>query len=100
MSCFSISGSTSSPNITQAPKARWSLVGSGNTHLLDELEKLYWQGVRTELENIVHTLKIWQQPEYSGVNIDEENDTHIHGFDTFIDQVSQQTRAFAVRYGI
>lgn len=100
MSCFSVSGSTNSPNITHASRVPWTLVGPGNAHLLEELEKLYWQGMRTELENIVNTLRIWQQPEYSGVNIDEENDTHIHGFDTFIDQVSQQTRAFAVRYGI
>lgn len=85
MSCFTISGSTNSPNITHVPGVQWHLIWPVSTHPLDELEKLYWQGVRTELENVAYTLRIWQQPEYSGVNMDEENDTHIHGFNTFID---------------
>jgi len=30
--------------------------------------------------------------------LDDENDNFIHGFDTFIDQVSQESRAFAIKY--
>ncbi|KAI9933669.1 hypothetical protein MW887_008142 [Aspergillus wentii] len=66
--------------------------------LVEELEKLYWHGVRRELENIISTLKLWQQEEYAEVNVNEENDK-IHGFDTFVDGVCHQTRAFAIRYG-
>ncbi|KAH7134603.1 hypothetical protein B0J13DRAFT_560762 [Dactylonectria estremocensis] len=97
---LSLGSSPSSPSsITSAPDLAWSLVGSGGEHLLVELEGLYWDGVKAELENIVRTLKIWQQPEYSDVTVEEEEDEHLHGFDTFLNQVSQEARAFAIRYG-
>ncbi|KAJ4124157.1 hypothetical protein NW768_009511 [Fusarium equiseti] len=88
-----------SSHITSAPDISWTKVGSGKDHLLSELESLYWDGVRTELENIVRTLKVWQQPEYAQVQIQDEDDDHIHGFDTFLDQVSQEARSHAIRYG-
>ncbi|KAM0425121.1 hypothetical protein ACHAPT_009681 [Fusarium lateritium] len=84
-------------SITLAPDLAWSPAGSHD--LLAELQSLYWEGVKAELENIVRTLKAWQQPECSDVSVSEEDDTHIHGFDTFLDQVSQEARAFAKRYG-
>lgn len=95
----SASAPSASSDITPAPDLAWALVGNGQDHLFRELESLYWDGVKAEVENIVRTLKAWQQPELSGVKIKDETDRHIHGFDTFLDNVSQETRAFAVRYG-
>lgn len=90
---------SSLPNITHAPRAPWKLVGPASAHLQSELETLYWYGVRLELENTIRTLKTWQQSEYTDVAVDDEHDNNLHGFDTFIDQVTQETRAFAIRYG-
>ena len=89
----------SSNNITNAPDLLWTAIGDSRNHLLEELKKLYWEGVKCELEVILFTLKKWQQPEYSSIILGEEDDDFIHGFDTFIDQVSQESRAFATRYG-
>jgi hypothetical protein len=89
----------SSTNITNAPDLPWTVIGDSRNHLLEELKKLYWEGVKCELEVILFTLKRWQQPEYSSIVLSEEDDDFIHGFDTFIDQVSQESRAFATRYG-
>lgn len=86
-------------------------IGPGREHLLQELKKLYWEGVKWELENIIHSLRLWQRNEFLDVKIDKEDDfsevtadNHghgfINGFDTFIDQVSDGARAFAIRYGI
>ncbi|KAF4341102.1 hypothetical protein FBEOM_4972 [Fusarium beomiforme] len=88
-----------SSHITSAPDISWTKVGPGKDHVLSELESLYWDGVKAELENIVRTLKAWQQPEFVDVSIEDENDDHVHGFDTFLDSVSQQSRAHAIRYG-
>ncbi|PYH86892.1 hypothetical protein BO82DRAFT_397458 [Aspergillus uvarum CBS 121591] len=90
---------SSLPNITLAPRAPWKLVGPASVHLQTELETLYWYGVGLELENIIRTLKTWQQSEYTDVAVDDDHDNNVHGFDTFIDQVTQETRAFALRYG-
>lgn len=82
-------------SITAVGNLTWSLVGPGSEHLLQELEKFYWEGVKADLENIMRTLKAWQEPDLSDVAIDDENDDHIHGFDTFIDQVSREARQYA-----
>uniref|UniRef100_A0A0D2Y5A2 Uncharacterized protein n=1 Tax=Fusarium oxysporum (strain Fo5176) TaxID=660025 RepID=A0A0D2Y5A2_FUSOF len=87
-----------SSHITSAPDISWTRVGPGKDHILSELESLYWDGVKAELENIVRTLKAWQQPEFADVAIEDEDDDLIHGFDTFLDSVSQQSRAHAIRY--
>ncbi|KAI9779636.1 MAG: hypothetical protein M1839_007301 [Geoglossum umbratile] len=91
--------SASSNNITNAPNLPWTVIGDAETHLLQELTSLYWEGVKRELEVVLLTLKKWQEPEYSSVVLDDEKENFIHGFDSFIDQVSQESRAFAVRYG-
>lgn len=82
-------------SITAVGNLTWSLVGPGSEHLLQELENFYWQGVKAELENIMRTLKAWQEPDLSDVAMDDENDDHIYGFDTFIDQVSREARQYA-----
>ncbi|KAK4233025.1 hypothetical protein C8A03DRAFT_39296, partial [Achaetomium macrosporum] len=38
-------------------------------------------------------------PEFSDVKLDDEDDSFIHSFDTFLDQVTEESRAFAIRYG-
>ncbi|KAF5855783.1 hypothetical protein ETB97_008444 [Aspergillus alliaceus] len=86
-------------NITQTSDKPWEQIGPGKDYLLQELEDLYWAAVKVELENIIRTLKVWQQPEYVDICISDENDNTIHGFDTFLDQVCQESRAFAIRYG-
>jgi hypothetical protein len=91
--------SSSQPSLTPAPDTPWTLLGLGKEVLLPELEALYWEGVRGELENIIRTLNTWNRSEFSDVKVDDEDDTFIHGFDTFIDQVTEESRAFAIRYG-
>lgn len=90
--------SVHSDNITPAPNIPWQLVGTAQDHLLDRLDKLYWDGVKGELELIVRTLRAWQQPQNKLVVLDDEKDDFIHGFDTFMDQVSKESRDFATRY--
>ena len=43
----------SEPYITPAAEASWIPLGLGETVLLPELERLYWEGVKGELENII-----------------------------------------------
>ena len=95
----SLTGSAHSDNITPAPSIPWQLVGPARDHLLDRLNEMYWDGVKAELEVIIRTLRTWQQPQYESVVLKDETDGFVHGFDTFIDQVSQKSRAFAARYG-
>lgn len=92
--------SPESSTITPAPNIPWHLIGAAQDHLLEKLEDMYWGGVRGELELIVRTLRMWEQPQHSSIVMDDEKDDFIHGFDTFIDQVSQESRAFAARYGV
>ena len=99
MAGMSLTESAHSENITPAPRIPWQLVGPARDHLLDHLNKMYWDGVKRELEVIIRTLRTWQQPQYESVVLKDENDDFIHGFDTFIDQVSQKSRAFATLYG-
>lgn len=65
---------------------------------MQQLETLYWEGVRGEIENIIRTLKIFQAPEYADGLVDDVEENDVHGYDTFLDQVNQQARAFALRY--
>jgi hypothetical protein len=90
---------SSQSNITVATEAPWTLLGPGREVLSLELEELYWEGVRGELENIIWTLKTWQKPDFSNVTVAHEEDDFVHGFDTFIGQVTEESRAFAIRYG-
>lgn len=95
----SVSGTSLKPNITPAEDTAWSKIGNQPQLVRNEIEKLYWEGVKGELENIIRTLKAWQAPEYSEAFTQENEDEPLHGYDTFIDQVSQETRALAIRYG-
>ncbi|KAF7555989.1 hypothetical protein G7Z17_g1717 [Cylindrodendrum hubeiense] len=88
-------------HITAAPDITWSPIGPGKNYLLKEIEKFYWEGVKVELENILQTLSSWKKLEAEGVTVDDEDEDndHIHGFDTFLDQVCQESRVFAIRHG-
>ncbi|KAK4122064.1 hypothetical protein N657DRAFT_635497 [Parathielavia appendiculata] len=65
--------------------------------LRSELERLYWQGIKAELENIIHTLQAWQEPEFADSPTSGEDD-FVHGYDAFLDHVSQGAREFAIRH--
>lgn len=95
-----LASSVSASNITPAPETTWLAVGNGADTLRAEIESFYWAGVKGEVENIVRTLKAWQEPPFASVSIPDENDDFIHGFDTFINQVSQEARVCAIRYGM
>lgn len=87
--------SSSSSNITDSENRPWIHIGEAKDHLLNELEQLYWIGVEQALESIVITLKAWQSHKLNKITLPDESDNFIHGFDTFIDQVSEESRQFA-----
>lgn len=81
-------------------KQKWIPIdGPVQETLLPQLKRMYWAGVKQEMIHILLTLAKWQQPVYSSTVLSDETDTLIHGFDTFMDQVSESARDFAVRYG-
>ena len=82
--------------ITEAEDSKWRDVGEAQNILLEELTKLYWIGIETELESVLVALRHWQKQKQPDL---EEVDTFIHGFDTFIDQVSDDGRVFADKVG-
>ena len=92
---FGGSGLSSSSNITDSENRPWTLIGEAEGYLLAELEQLYWMGVEQELESVILTLKTWQSVKLSEVTLEDESDDFVHGFDTFIDQVSDESRQFA-----
>jgi hypothetical protein len=93
------STSSSSSNITNLEERPWTLIGEAKDHLLAELEQLYWIGIERELISVLLTLRTWQSRELSTVTLADESDSFVHGFDTFIDQVSERSREFADQFG-
>jgi hypothetical protein len=88
-----------SSNITRAPNLKWEKIdGPVQETLFREMQKMYWEGVRRELLPILLTLRKWQQSEFAETTLVDEKDDFIHGFDTFVDQVSETSRGFADRY--
>ena len=77
----------------------WQEVGCAEKHLRGELEVLYWDGVKNEIENIIQVLQVWQQPQNAAVQLPDEDDDFIHGFDTFVDQVSLEDHEVAEKLG-
>ena len=59
---------------------------------------MYWAGVKHELSLILLTLKEWQRPKYASVTVHGEQDLPISGYDTFIDQINENSQDFAERY--
>lgn len=87
-------------HITESEDRPWTLVGGAEEHLRAELEKLYWTGIEHELESVLVTLRAWHSPEFAEVSLPDESDDFVHGFDTFVDQVNDDSRAFADRFGL
>ncbi|ERF76414.1 hypothetical protein EPUS_06972 [Endocarpon pusillum Z07020] len=81
-----------------APKTPWKGVGPADAYLHQALLDMYWDGVKRELAHILMTLKRWQQPEYTETVLPDEEDDFIHGYDTFLDQVSETSWDFAHRH--
>jgi hypothetical protein len=90
-----IAGLASAFASAEADSPTWHRIGKARHHLFEELEKLYWTGVEHELESVLFALRAWQRPENSKIELDDEQDSFIHGFDTFIDQVSEDSRQLA-----
>lgn len=87
--------SSASSNITDSENRPWTHIGEAKDHLFDELEQLYWTGVEQALESVVITLKAWESDKLNNVSLPDESDNFVHGFDTFIDQVSEGSHQFA-----
>lgn len=85
-------------NITASPDLPWQNLGVADDCLFGELERMYWDGVKREIEVILITLRKWQESDDGLKEPEEDTDDFIHGFDTFIDQVGQESRAFATHY--
>ena len=83
---------------TTITEPEWRLLGSAEDSLLSQLQSMYWAGVGSELLNIIDTLKDWQQQKLPSSTEQDELDDFIHGFDTFVDQVSESSRDFATKY--
>lgn len=93
--------STGPSSITRAPNLKWQAVKGPVQEMLPlEMKSMYWQGVKRELGQIILTMKKWQSPEYAATILRDEEDNFIHGFDTFVDQVSEKSRQFAQRYDV
>jgi ribulose bisphosphate carboxylase small subunit len=93
------STASSSSNITDSEDKPWTLIGEAKDHLRAELEQLYWTGVEHELESVLFTLRTWQSHKFSEITLADESEDFVHGFDTFIDQVSEESREFADQLG-
>lgn len=91
----------SSPNashVTDAPDIPRHDIGLASVHLEREMLKLYWDGVQRELQSVLLTLKRWQTKEdIANAVLADETDTHIHGYDTFLDSVTHSSRKFTER---
>ena len=88
-----------SSSVTAPPNLKWTkIIGPVQETLLRELQKMYWDGVKRELIHILLTLRKWQQSDFAETTLLDEKDDFIHGFDTFVDQVSESSRNFATRY--
>ncbi len=91
----------SATNSETQKKKEWTPKGATKEELLSQMLTMYWDAVFLEIEHAILTLQDWQQDWSSSVELAEEkNKTFIHGFDTFIDQVSDTSRYFAEGYGI
>jgi hypothetical protein len=83
----------SSPsNISSGAKLEWAAVGSGKDELLPKLQEIYWARVRRELIHIILTVKEWDSDGFQDVELEDEKDDHIYGYDTFIDQINESSR--------
>jgi hypothetical protein len=96
---FRKKSAASSGHISSGSKREWEKIPNAQEALLPELQKMYWNGIRRELIRIILTLKAWQHSDFRDMELKDENDNEIYGFDTFLDQVNESSREFALQYG-
>ena len=89
---------TASAHVGNDTDLEWTSIPNPQQALLRELKQLYWNGVRRELTDIIFTLKTWQHKDFEKVALSDETDQEIYGFDTFLDQVNESSRDFALQY--
>ncbi|KAK0616944.1 hypothetical protein B0T14DRAFT_605114 [Immersiella caudata] len=93
--------SSSESHVTDAPDIERIRIGPAANHLRDAMMQMYWAGVRRELPYIIMTLRKWQtRDEFSKTVLSDEEDLYIHGYDTFLDQVSHSSRKFGDRHRV
>ncbi|CAI4215492.1 unnamed protein product [Parascedosporium putredinis] len=64
-----------------------------------EVEKLYWLGVRNEIENIIETLKRWREVDGSAPSsVTTSTARCLNGYEGFLENVSQWSRESAEMY--
>jgi hypothetical protein len=74
LSGLSSTPSAHSSNITPAPNIPWHIFGAAQDHLLKQLDRMYWDGVKGELEITVRTLRTWQQPKHNSITTNQTED--------------------------
>ncbi|CAG2009015.1 unnamed protein product [Fusarium graminearum] len=84
-------------NVTKSTPIPNTNIGPAAQHLQHELLEMYWQGVERELPDLLLTYRHWQSGKETSELLPDEQDHHIHGYDTFIDQVSDISRQFHER---
>ena len=89
---------SASTHVGDGTDRKWTTIPDPHQALLEELQQLYWNGVRRELIDIIFTLKTWQHDDFEKVALSDETDQEIYGFDTFLDQVIESSRDFASQY--
>jgi len=89
----------SNPALQYASRSKkgWESIPDPQHALYQELQKMYWDGIKRELKQIILTLQTWQSPEFADIGLPAQ-DAEMTGFDTFIDQVSESSREFAMQY--
>ncbi|KAF5021924.1 hypothetical protein F66182_6027 [Fusarium sp. NRRL 66182] len=92
-----VSAPSSGAHITDAPPIPSTSLGPAAEHLQHELLEMYWQAVERELPYLLLTFRRWQSRQDSSGLLPDEEDHHIHGYDTFLDQVSDFSRQFHER---
>lgn len=96
---YTATQSSGGSHVTDAPEIPRVEIGPASIHLEREMLELYWAGVERELPHILLTLKRWQtKEEFASAVLADEADTHIHGYDTFLDSVSHSSREFTERH--
>ncbi|KAJ6445098.1 gliotoxin biosynthesis protein GliK [Purpureocillium lavendulum] len=93
------SSSSSGSHVTEAPPVPRTLIGPATEHLESQMLQLYWDGVKNELPHLILTLRKWQlHAKFADVTLRDERELLIHGYDTFLDQVSHSSRRFGQRH--
>lgn len=85
---------TGNNHVNQAAPIPSTKIGPASQHLQDELLEMYWQAVERELPRLLLTFNHWQSNKEMSELLPDERDLHIHGYDTFVDQVSDVSRQF------